>query len=444
MPSILMVNGSWLRVNGYLWFTVNDFIMPKNLFFVESIYTPLEGKESVVTLLSTENEEDVVIRPFSLERLLMHNHRGSIREGWYVYYNEENKTPFGYGNLSAYARHQFHNYYEIRESLAERIIDSRSEEAMVPKAFLDEKNPAEVISYHVNVGHGNCSFILIEAGNSYQLWLVDCSIVDKTDHWRSYQANIDKCLKAIKQRLGLNQQQQLHIERFFLTHAHHDHYSGVEYLVNSHLIDDRTICYVNLYYQMATNAYNKMLAALNNASAKIVEPISGNSNDGIFFLHPECRLYRSRATVKGFTGSHRIVGTPINNSSAVMMFRLGGRSMVFTGDLEQNGFKSMTCATTCSPALFNSNYYTISHHGSINGHPTMPCMNPIQPVPITLDCVSNDLVKAILMGRDGAFPGIYSFAVVNYWSGASNRLEITEKASHYLELSWGSGTVTYH
>ena len=75
---------------------VNDFIMPQNLFFVESIYTPFEGKELVVTLLSTENEEDVFIRPFSMERLLMHNHRGSIREGWYVYYNEENKTPFGW------------------------------------------------------------------------------------------------------------------------------------------------------------------------------------------------------------------------------------------------------------------------------------------------------------------------------------------------------------
>ena len=131
--------------------------MPKNLFFVESIYSPLEGKELQATLLSTENEEDVVIQPFSLERLQMHNHRGRIREGWYVYYNEENKIPFGYGNLSAYARQQFRNHYDIRGSLAERIIDARSEEATVPKAFLDEKKPAQVITYHVNVGHGNCS-----------------------------------------------------------------------------------------------------------------------------------------------------------------------------------------------------------------------------------------------------------------------------------------------
>lgn len=415
--------------------------MPKYLFFVESIYTPLEGKESVVTLLSTENDEVAITRSFSPEQLLMHNHCGSIREGWYVYYNEENKTLFGYGNLSAYARQQFRSYYELRESLAERIIDSRSEEAMVPKAFLDEKNPAEVISYHVNVGHGNCSFILIEAGNFYQLWLVDCSIVDKTDHWRSYQANIDECLKAIKQRLGLKQQQQLHIERFFLTHAHHDHYSGVEYLVNSHLIDDRTICYVNLYYQMATKSYNKMLAALNNAGVKIVEPISWNSNDGIRFLHPECRLYRSKSTVKGFTGSHRIVGTPINNSSAVMMFRLGGRSMVFTGDLEQMGFEKMSGARTCSRYLFDANYYAISHHGSINGHPTMACKHPTQPMPTPLTCATNGTLRAILMGRDGAYSGIYSPVVTGYWNGVPNRLVKTENAQHYVELEWGTGVV---
>ena len=422
---------------------VHGFVMPKNLFFVESIYTPLEGKESVVTLLSTENDEVAITRSFSPEQLLMHNHRGSIREGWYVYYNEENKTPFGYGNLSAYARQQFRNYYELRESLAERIIDSRSEEAMVPKAFLDEKNPAEVISYHVNVGHGNCSFILIEAGNFYQLWLVDCSIVDKTDHWRSYQANIDECLKSIRQRLGLKQQQPLHIERFFLTHAHHDHYSGVEYLVNSHLIDDRTICYVNLYYQMATKAYNKMLAALNNAGVKTVEPISGNSTDGIRFLHPECRLYRSRATVKGFTGNHRIVGTPINNSSAVMMFWLGGRSMVFTGDLEQKGFEKMSGAGTCSSYLFDANYYVVSHHGSVNGHPAMACGSQKWHGATPLTCASNGALRAILMGRDGAYSGIYSPVVTGFWSGVPDRLVKTEDAQHYVELAWGTGVVSY-
>lgn len=417
--------------------------MPKDLYFVESIYTPVEGNDTVVTLLSTENEEVAIIRSFTTEQLQMYNHRGSIREGWYVYYNEAEKTPFGYGNLNVYARQQFRNYYELRESLSANVIDAGSEEAMVPKAFLDENNPPQVVSYHVNVGHGNCSFVLIVAGNFYQLWLVDCSIVDKTDHWRSYQTNIDECLKAIRQRLGLMEHQRLHIDRFFLTHAHQDHCSGVEYLVKNHSIDKRTICYVNIYYQMATKAYNRMLTALKNTGVKIIEPLSGNSINGIQFLHPECRLYRSKATVKGYKGNHRIVGTPINNSSVVMMFSFGGRSMVFTGDLEQKGFDAMSAAGTCSSYLFDVNYYTVSHHGSINGHPTMACMKPRRPMPTPLDCATHNTKRAILMGRDGAYYGIYSPVVTGYWSGVPNRLVKTEDAQHYVELEWGTNNVRY-
>ena len=244
--------------------------IPKDLFFVESIYSPIEGNGAVVTLLSTENEEEVITRSFMPEQLQMKNHRGSIREGWYAYYYEGNKTPFGYGNLDAYARRQFRNYYELRDSLSANVIDARSEEAIVPNVFLDVNGPLQVLSYHVNVGHGNCSFILLMAGDFYHLWLVDCSIVDKVDHCRDYQANIEECLKGIRQRIELMEQQHLHIDRFFLTHAHHDHYSGVEYLVNNHFIDKRTICYVNLYYQMASKAYNRMLIALKNAGVRIM------------------------------------------------------------------------------------------------------------------------------------------------------------------------------
>lgn len=418
--------------------------MPKDLFFVESIFTPIEGNDSVVTLLSTENEEMVIRRSFSPEQLKMHNHPGSIREGWYVYYNEGNKTPFGYGNLNAYARQQFRNYYELRESLSTRTISIENEEAIIPKAFLDENKPAKVISYHVNVGHGNCSFILIESGTLYQLWLVDCSIVDKTDRWKSYKVSIDECLKAVKQRLGLKEQQRLHIDRLFLTHAHHDHYSGVEYLAINHFIDNGTICYLNIYYQMATKAYNRMLTALKNTGVRIVEPISGNSVNGIQFLHPEYRIYRSKATIKGFAGSYRIVGTPINNSSIVTMFKFGGRSMVFTGDLEQKGFEKMSRAGTCSRYLFDGDYYVVSHHGSINGHPAMTCQNPSQPVPTPLICATHNTLRAILMGRDGAYSGIYSPVVLAHWSGAPNLLIRTENAKHFVELKWDTNFVSYY
>jgi hypothetical protein len=39
--------------------------------------------------------------------------------------------------------------------------------------------------------------------------------------------------------------------------------------------------------------------------------------------------------------------------------------------------------------------------------------------------------------------GIYSPVLVNYWRGLRCELEITEKSTHYLELDWINGNVTY-
>jgi hypothetical protein len=49
-------------------------------------------------------------------------------------------------------------------------------------------------------------------------------------------------------------------------------------------------------------------------------------------------------------------------------------------------------------------------------------------------------VYAILMGRDGAYPGIYSPVVTSYWGGR-NALVKTEDAPHFVELNWGNGNV---
>ena len=136
-------------------------VMPRNLFFIDSIYTPLEENLSIVNLLSTEGEHSVVLR-LDNEQLKMHNHRGTIREGWYVYYDEEKQVPFGYGNLSQYARERFREYYALREELAANIIDHNSEDIVVPAVFLQRQ--AHITSYHVNVGHGNCSVILLTLG----------------------------------------------------------------------------------------------------------------------------------------------------------------------------------------------------------------------------------------------------------------------------------------
>lgn len=408
--------------------------MPDDLYFIESIYTPTDSTQSVVTLLSTKGDEQaVIVRNLEDQQLKMYNHRGTIREGWYVYYEEGKQVPFGYGNLSLYAREQFREYYALRNQLAGKLIDADSEAAIVPSCFQGQKT--KVISYHINVGHGNCSIVLIEAGSFYQIWMVDCSIIDKTDHWRSYKGNLDLCFQEIARKLGKNEDAKLHIDRFFLTHAHHDHYSGVEYLINNGQINARTLCYLNIYYQMAGKAYNKMLNALYDAKVKILEPITGNSKKSISFLHPEKRIYRSKATVKNTSDDYRIVDRPVNDSSVVLSIKVGEKTMVFPGDLEQEGFNNMSGSGNCGPNLFDAEFYVAAHHGSLNGHPAMPCrvQPPRNKKPMI--CIKNNLKKVILMGRNGAYSKIYSQQVVDEWN-PTGKLVISENAPHFVELDW--------
>lgn len=416
--------------------------MPDNLYFIESIFTPTDGTNSVVTLLSTkEDEQTVIVRNLDEGHLKMYNHKGTIREGWYVYFDEGMPVPFGYGNLSLYAREQFREYYELRDQLAVRLVLVDSEEAIVPSIFQGRKT--KVTSYHVNVGHGNCSLVLMEAGRFYQIWMVDCSINDKTDHWRSYKGNLELCFKEIAKKLGKDEDVKLHIDRFFLTHAHHDHYNGIEYLINNGHIDVRTLCYVNIYYQMASKAYNKMLKALYDAKVKIIEPILGNSKNSISFLHPEKRIYRSKATVKHTSDNYRIVDRPVNDSSVVLSIEVGGKTMVFPGDLEQEGFNNMSGSGKCGPHLFYAEFYAVSHHGSLNGHPEKQCCVKPPRKSSPLLCIKNKLKKVILMGRDGAYSKIYSQQVVDEWNH-TGKLVVSENAPHFVELDWENGNEIMH
>ena len=113
--------------------------------------------------------------------------------------------------------------------------------------------------------------------------------------------------------------------------------------------------------------------------------------------------------------------------------------MVFMGDLEQEGFNAMTSATTCCPALFDSNYYTILHHSSTNGHSGMPCQKLKLPKPSPLNCVVHNKLKTLLMGRNRAYKGICGPIAIAFWNGLPGVGNYSEHASHYLYLDWGNG-----
>lgn len=428
--------------------------MKNNLYFVENIISvDNENRMFQVALSKTEKNETVFrVIDVNREQLMIRNHSTEIREGWYIYYNETNDTePFSNGNFDRYAVEQIHENRRLREALLEYQDESSSIELLRTRTRFLNTNNIEVFSYHINVGHGNCSLILsVEKipmkNNNYWLTMIDCSNFDYTNN-KHYESNIEDCFDEIASKLNIKKE-EIHINLFLLTHFHCDHCSGMEYLIKSGYINHDTFFYMNLHYQMASKTVNRVLACLKNIKATIIEPINTSSKNTSFMeiLYPECSIFKSKNHVPKVYANW-CVESKVNNSSAVYMLRLGNKTMVCPGDLEIEGFKRMTKKALCRHFLHRTNYYAISHHGSINGHPDMSCASQQQ----VLQCLTSKLDMAFIMGRDGAFKGIYSPIVIRYFSNSPNKLFFTEYDSNnksfpvrFFELEWASSVVTYH
>ena len=111
----------------------------------------------------------------------------------------------------------------------------------------------------------------------------------------------------------------------------------------------------------------------------------------------------------------------------------GENSMLFTGDIETEGWENVS---TCMPNLCKSTYYCISHHGSITGHIRSNCMPANCCITTLADCADSTRLQ-VLMGRDGAYKGVYSRKVL----GDFKNIEKTEEAQKYLSLDWKTGKV---
>ena len=424
----------------------------KDLYFVDSIYrsNSEEGGDNYVNLISTDRSEDGYFPTFYVKvtkrQLVLVDSDREIEEGEYVFYvtNGEDDHRFSDGNQEQYAQEQIRAGLEIRESLAS------TEQETVNTTLTDDEvrvlaGAEEVCSYHVNVGHGNCSLIFVKAKDSYLLWMVDCSIIErgnKASKWQNHQLSLKACLDDIGRKIPVGRP---HIGRFFLTHMHYDHYNGVEYLLQNGYIDEHTVYYINHYYECNSATMVTFLKTLKAKNAVIIEPISANSlNTDVMILHPEKRIYK-KSTSKGAPKSREVENG--NNASVVYRFAINERAMVFPGDLEKKGFNKMTQSKVCSPGLHDSNYYVISHHGSLNGHPENNCLGT-HVYSSALHCIMDGLSKAVLLGRDGAYTTMFDPKVVNDF-GINNMLITTDmkfgKTSlKYLTLNWINGGVQYY
>lgn len=408
------------------------------LYYMDSMSTI--GKEDFyhVTLMGVEDLNYGYPRTLSLElnanQLHYYDNGQMVQEDDFVLYHPDSDILFGYGNDMPRAIALRNESRYLRQELIEHEVKSEDAIAIIKEECKGVK------SYHVKVGHGNCNLVLIKYQEAYDLWMVDCSTYDYLNR-RDYSQDLYHCLADIAKELEIDMT-DLWISRFMLTHTHFDHYNGLLYLIEHGWINGKTLVYANLHYECSSTIWSSILKGLKEMKCKFVEPISDNLIHGaIKIYHPECRIYKDSSSIPaGVKLLYRVV-PKVNNASVVYAINLFGKVMVLPGDLEMKGFKEMSDHVPCRGNLSNTDYYMVSHHGSLNGHPDVSCMSLIDNTP--LGCASKNVKRAVLMGRDGAYSGIYSKEVVDYWIGIKGALVITENAKQYVEMDWKDGRVVY-
>ena len=412
-----------------------------DFYFVEEIIPIYDEKENIVerysiVLLKVEETYDLYNVDENHNYLIIEKNPNQIldfKEGNYIIFDTEANEFKSDANNSPLAKKYrlLNNIY--RGLLISKNLESTSENITLEQD--DLSNLENVFSYHVNVGHGNCSIIVIVNQNSEpKIWMVDCSNFDLRSR-RYYNSNILDCINHIQTKFNIK---KFEINKFFLTHSHFDHYSGVTFLINRNYFTSNTLCYLNIHYSMSNPSYTAMFNGINNLNCRIIEPLPTSNTNVISFWHPNKR------TIKNMTNRYRaqdvlIINKP-NNSSTVFKLDFKGLSIVFTGDIETERWDEINL---CVPYMQKTSYFVVSHHGSLNGHLRTRC--PVnRAIGNVSNCLSpyNTLNNAILMGRNNSFSGIYSQRVLNDFGNTIvlSEKDILQNTSKFLEIDWNTNT----
>lgn len=398
----------------------NDFRMKREyelkegLYFVHGYYLSGRRENDIEELYrdqmilmkdSMDNIYDIDAYDINLREMRIDN-QIAIPQGEFVYYDgtsfqtaEDNPTSI--------------MHTELNRQLIRRIgFENYGNQPQETENFI-----SEVYSYHVNVGHGNSSIIVFCESGSYNMWMIDCSVFDFTNK-HNYSSNLNDCLDSIRNKFEIDR-----ISKLLITHLHYDHINGIEHLIKHGWIDANAEVWMNTQYPWKQPTYNRILLQLNALGVKFIDPIVGNSTKNIHILYPNVSFNRKNMAPKN----------NINNASVLYQICFGKNSMLFTGDIETEGWENVS---TCMPYLQESTYYCISHHGSITGHLRNKCMPARCRITTLADCADSTRVQ-VLMGRDGAYRGVYSGKVL----GDFKNIEKTEEAQKYFSLDWETGKV---
>ena len=411
--------------------------MNQDLFFVNDIIgTYSKNKENenmMINLFKVQDSQysdgDVFLESELLEISNQTLLDLNIREGNFVYINKQKEGLVESANNDKRAKREFYKNNMIRGKLLQKYtsIDEKNNSGKVEEAY----------SYHVNVGHGNCSIIVILIEGEYKIWLVDCSEYDFRNH-TNYRRNITECLEFIKAKFNLD---RISIDKLFITHPHYDHINGIRYLVRQNYLESTEV-WVNLYYSWPDSYYSQLLYDLESLNLTLIEPKVSNSNSQIEILYPNNTILRTHPQNNLSFPQYTIVPTnKINNSSVIYKLNLGDKSMIFPGDLEEDGWNEVV---NCQPFLRNSTFYCISHHGSITGHRRSRCQHIPHITSIEYCCSDKDI--NILMGRNGAFPGIFNQQVLHSFRDRVYRtdIDISGNIPTFIELNWQDNRIIYY
>lgn len=405
-------------------------IMKKELYFINDIINLFNKEENIVTLfkVSEHNDDD---RLNYVKSEVIHIDKEElidIEEGRFVYIDIKDKKFINAGNDKIAKRQIF-----INNMLRGNLINKY----MLPDSKITSQKTEEVHSYHVNVGHGNCSIIVFRSNSTYKLWVVDCSEYDFTNG-TNYRKNISNCFEFIKNKYKLD---NIIIDKLFVTHPHYDHFNGIKYLIDKEYLVNTEV-WINLYYSWPDSKYNLLLTKLKSLNLTLVEPKVSNSTSVIEILYPNNTILRTYPkNVQNYPYYSVVPVKKINNSSAIFKINLGGKSIVFPGDIEEDGWNDVMC---CYPNIRNSTFYCISHHGSITGHKRSICPHKCSINDIEFCCYDKKI--NILMGRDKAYSGIFSQNVLNVFKGRVYRTDLDDnnQVPCFMELDWKNDKVKYY
>lgn len=303
---------------------------------------------------------------------------------------------------------------EINNTLRQNI--HVLEESSLPIEYPDSKN---VHSYHVNVGHGNCSIIVFQDNSQNIAWMVDCSSYDFMNG-KNYLDNLKQCLEYIKMAHGISR-----ISKIFISHPHFDHINGLQYLLDKKIVAGKyTEVWLNYQYHWGSKTYNSVLARMKADNFKFVLPICKNSTSNIEILFPDKNLCNPKYMKRGCSTP---ANNKLNNASVIYKFNLGNKSIVFPGDLEIGGWNQVN-----NYSIGGLDYYCISHHGSINGICSI----------YSLKNKIDKLNTKMLMGRDGAYTGIFCNTVKNEIGHGTHSTDKVDLA--FLEIDWDKDQVIEH